>query len=139
MRIYFFIYSIAAFVWLSALSVLAEDFPTSPHSGSTISETSRYEIVQSHLMAKLTFCLDRFCGSISQLVRTASDGMAWEAMYIERQPPCAMDGKAHYQLFSSSLAARHTFLLNTDTGATWLLMKRENKEKVETTIWSLFE
>ena len=65
--------------------------------------------------------------------------MAWEAMPIEKLPQCAKDGMSHYQLFSSSIAARHTFLMNTDTGVTWLLTTVVGRDKSEFSQWELFE
>lgn len=117
---------------------VAQDLPIAPHSSSTMSDSNRYEIVQSHLAAKWTFRLDRFCGFVSQLVQAKSGDMTWAAMPIEKQPTCVMDGRIYYQLFSSSLAARHTFLINTDTGTSWLLTTRVNRDKTESVAWSLF-
>ncbi len=137
MRTCVFIYLLTS--WTLTFSARAQDSPTAPHSSSTMSGTNKYEIVQSHLAAKWTFRLDRFCGVVSQFVRTTSGNVTWEAMPIEKRPTCEMDGKIHYQLFSSSLAARHTFLMNTDTGTSWLLTTRLNRDQTESAVWELFE
>jgi hypothetical protein len=139
MRTCFFAYLLIALVWLSPFSARAQDSPIAPHTGSTLSDGNRYEIVQSHLAARWTFRLDRFCGFVSQYVSTSTGGVTWEGMPIEKRPACVMDGKIHYQLFSSSLAARHTFLMNTDTGTTWHLTTRVNRDKTESASWNLFE
>ena len=120
------------------IPVRAQEMPVPPHSSSTISPSARYEIVQSHLAAKWTFRLDRVCGFVSQLVGTRDGGTAWEAMPIEKHPNCVGDSASHYQLFSSSLAARHTFLMNTDTGTSWVLTTRVNRDKSESALWQLF-
>jgi hypothetical protein len=112
---------------------------TPPHTSSTISSSDRYEIIQSHLAARWTFRLDRFCGSVSILVSTKDDGTTWESMDIDSKPACKADGRTHYQLFSSSLAAKHTFLMNTDTGATWLLVSRKSTDGAAYDAWDLFE
>ena len=65
-------------------------------------------------------------------------GTAWEAMPIQKLPNCVDDSARHYQLFSSSLAAGYTFLMNTDTGTTWVLTT-DNNGKNESTLWELFE
>jgi hypothetical protein len=104
----------------------------------TVSPNGRFEIVQSHLAAKWTFRLDRICGSVSQLVGTRNNGTAWEMMLIEKLPTCTNDGKTHYQLFSSSLAARHTFLMNTDTGISWVLTTRTYRDGSEV-VWARFD
>jgi hypothetical protein len=122
------------------IAVKAQEMPIPPHSSSTLAPNARYEIVQSHLAAKWTFRLDRVCGFVSQLVKTRDGGAAWEAMPIEKLPNCVDDSARHYQLFSSSLAARHTFLMNTDTGTTWVLTTHvNNRDKSESTAWELFE
>jgi hypothetical protein len=123
----------------SPISAGAQEMPIPPHSSSTISPSARYEIVQSHLAAKWTFRLDRVCGFVSQLVQTRAGGTAWEAMPIEKLPECVDDSARHYQLFSSSLAARHTFLMNTDTGASWVLVTHTNKDKSESAVWQRFD
>jgi hypothetical protein len=115
-----------------------QDTTTPPHTSSTISLNNRFEIIQSHLAAKWTFRLDRVCGFVSQLVRTREDRTAWEKMLIEKLPACANDGKTHYQLFSSSLAARHTFLINTDTGTSWVLTTRAMRDGSESAVWLPF-
>jgi hypothetical protein len=117
----------------------AQDTFIPPHTSSTISSTDRYEIVQSHLAAKWTFRLDRFCGSVSILVSTTGDGTAWQNMTVEAKPPCKLDGRTHYQLFSSSLAARHTFLMNTETGKTWLLVSHKAADGTTSDGWDLFD
>lgn len=130
----------AALFFLSFWSCAAQsqDMPISPHAHSTISEKSRYEIVQSHLAAKWTFRLDRFCGHVAQYVSTPNGGFVWQPMLIERLPKCLEDGNVHYQLFSSSLAARHTILINVDSGVSWLLATVTNKGQ-EIAVWQLFE
>jgi hypothetical protein len=60
-------------------------------------------------------------------------------MSIKHQPNCVNDSMSHYQLFSSSLAARHTFLMNTDTGMTWVLTSHTNRDKSESLQWERFE
>ena len=139
MRTCGFIYLLTPLVGFLPFSARSQDLPIAPHTSSTMSDTNRYEIVQSHLAAKWTFRLDRFCGFVSQYVKTTSGDVTWEPMFIEKRPTCVMDGKIHYQLFSSSLAARHTFLMNTDTGTSWLMTTHLNKDKTKSAAWTLFE
>jgi photosystem II stability/assembly factor-like uncharacterized protein len=124
----------------SAVPISAQELPTvPPHSSSTVPPNARYEIVQSYIAAKFTFRLDRVCGLISQLVKTQDGGTAWEFMPVERRPACATDGESHYQFFSSSLAARYTFLMNTDTGMTWILTTHTNPDETQACEWERFE
>ena len=50
--------------------------------------------------------------------------------------------KPHFQIFTSGLAARHTFLIDNDTGKTWLVVssKRKGKDEVEyeMNVWQPF-
>ena len=96
-------------------------------------------MVQSSLAAKWTFRLDKVCGNVSQLVSTTKDAMTWESMGIVSAVKCNNDGKNRFQIFTSGLAARHTFLMNTENGKTWILTSYTNKEGNEFNGWSIFE
>lgn len=45
---------------------------------STVPDSARFEVVQSPLLAKLTFRLDRFTGDTWQFVSTKDKSYAWE-------------------------------------------------------------
>ena len=109
------------------------------HSSTTLGQQARYEIVQSTLAARWTFRVDRVCGTISQLASTANDGVIWEPMLVLGLPKCTPDGKVRYQLFTSGLAARHTFLMNTENGKTWQVRTSTDSKGTEITAWFLFE
>jgi hypothetical protein len=100
--------------------------------------TSRYEIVQSPLAAKWTFRLDKYCGQVSQLVKTKDDDVAWESMPVVGLIKCLSDSRPRFQLFSSGLAARHTYLLNVETGQSWVLSTVKDKKQGEITGWFPF-
>jgi hypothetical protein len=136
-RRYFF--APLALIFLPILISAQELSTTPPHSSSTVSPNARYEIVQSDLAARWTFRLEKVCGYVFQLVKTQDGGAAWEIMSIQQQPNCVNDSMSHYQLFSSSLAAHHTFLMNTDTGMTWVLTSHTNRDKSESLQWERFE
>lgn len=95
---------------------------------------ARFEVVQSGLAARWTFRLDRYCGRVHQLVKTKDDDVAWDPMQVVGLPACSTDGRPYYQIFTSGLAARHTFLINTITGRSWVLLDQEG-----TPIWSPFD
>ena len=108
---------------------------TSPVAGA------RFEMLQSTLVARLTFRLDRFAGRVWQLVRTKDDDNVWEetpVVDLKIQP----SGRARFQLFTSGLAARHTFLLDGDTGKTWQVVtakrKRSDGTEYEYQTWQPF-
>jgi hypothetical protein len=48
------------------------------HQFSSVPDTSRFEIVQTELGAKYTFKIDKYNGTVYQLVKTKGDGLAWE-------------------------------------------------------------
>jgi len=131
-----FIYFCTFFINLT----FAQDNNVTIHSSSSVSSQSRYEVIQSTLAAIWTFRLDRVCGQISQLVSTKNEGTAWQSMKIDGIPKCNFDGKNRYQLFTSGLAARHTFLINTETGKSWVLRTyTDNQAGEKSSAWFQFE
>jgi hypothetical protein len=98
------------------------------HQSTTSPAGSRYEVVQSTLAARWTFRLDKYTGRVWQLVRTKDDASTWEEMRVFDRPPVANPSRARFQIFTSGLAARHTFLFDADSGKTWLVVTGKRKE-----------
>lgn len=119
------------------INAQGEDHP--PHAQTTSPPTARFEVVQSHLTAKWTFLLDKYTGNVFQLVKTKDDEMSWEKMKVYDLPAPKADLKVRYQIFTSGLAARHTFLLNIETGDTWLLVTGKDSKGIEYHAWQPFE
>ena len=121
--------------------LLAQE-PTDIHQQTTPPPNARFEIVQSELAAKWTFRLDRFKGRVAQLVRTKDDDNAWEDMEVIGLGPVQNPTRARFQLFTSGIAARHTFMIDTDTGKTWVLVsskrKRDDGTEEEVSGWQPF-
>lgn len=90
------------------------------HQSTTTPTDARFEIVQSQLAAKWTFRLDRYKGRIYQLVRTQEGGLTWEIMVVQGLPNVSPT-RPRFVIFTSGIAARHTFLMDCDTGQTWVL------------------
>ena len=134
------IYLIATAIIASAASslVYAQQENTPPHAATTIPPSARYEIIQSQLAAKWTFKLDRVCGNIAQLAQDKNENLIWENMLVIDLPKCSADGKVRYQAFTSGLAAKHTFLMNLDTGKTWAITRFGANEN-EYTAWRPFK
>ncbi len=105
------------------------------HNSTTLSSQAKYEIVQSSLAARFTFRVDKVCGNISQLVVTKNDDQVWAPMSVIKLPSCNNDGKIRYQLFLSGIAARYTFLMNTDNGKTWQIRSFINNSGNEDSAW----
>lgn len=128
-----------AFLLCLSLSIKAQDEEYPPHVQTTAPPSSRFEIIQSHLAARWTFLLDKTSGKIKQLVRTKNDDLTWEDMFVSGLPKVPIDAKVRYQLFSSGLAAKHTFLLNVDNGQTWVLTTLKDEKLGDTTMWLPFK
>lgn len=106
------------------------------HQSTTVPDSARFEIVQSPLLAKLAFRLDRFTGETWQFVSTKDNSYTWQR--IERIPlqnDKRVIGKANYQIFLSGIRAQVTVLMNTTTGASWYIAE-DTKEGV---FWSPME
>jgi hypothetical protein len=116
----------------------ADETFTPPNEQTLAPATSRYEIIQSQLAAKWTFKIDKYCGNISQLVKDKDDDVTWDAMPVLHLPKCTNDSRVHFQLFTSGLAARHTFMLNVDTGRTWVLTTSKDEKLGDITGWVPF-
>lgn len=132
---------ILVLILISLISMLCQAQTRDPvsHTSSTVGGQARYEIVQSALAARWTFRLDRVCGNVSQVVLTKSETMTFENMLILGLPKCTSDGKIRYQLFTSGIAARHTYLLNTDTGKAWQVQILKDKEGNDFSAWVAFD
>ena len=134
---------VAAVILLLTLSgnLLAQQ-TSDIHQQTTAPAGARFELVQSELAAKWTFRLDRFTGRISQLVKAASGGNAWEDMIILGLPSTTGTPHAKFQICTSGLAARHTFLIDVETGRTWVISSEKTTDKEgheqESSAWEPF-
>jgi hypothetical protein len=100
--------------------------PTSeyrPHEKTSLPAAARYEIIQSAVAAKITLRLDRWSGEVDQMVSRADSSIGWQGVPRELNPVRDQQivAEANYQIFSSGIAIRYTFLINSNTGATWQL------------------
>ena len=118
--------SLAALAMAIHGAVLLGEQSSDVHQWTAVPSNARFEIVQSELEAKWTFRLDRFTGHVSQLVRTTEDDNRWEAMPIVEDPQVASPNRPRFQIFTSGISAKHTFMIDTDTGRTWRLVTVSN-------------
>jgi hypothetical protein len=120
----------------------ADDFPPPPHQHTSPPTNARFEVLQSSLAAKWTFRLDRYTGRIWQLVKTKDDDPKWEEMPVLERPASQAAGKPRFQLFTSGLAARHTFLIDTESGKSWIVVSGKRKSidgsDYDITLWQPF-
>jgi photosystem II stability/assembly factor-like uncharacterized protein len=93
------------------------------HEKTSVPPECRFEILQSSLAAKLTLKVDKFTGTVSQIVETKDGGKTWQPITKRPHPLDKTEpGKVNYQVFTSGLALKFTFLINVNTGATWQLL-----------------
>lgn len=130
---------LSALIVLMPLGVAAQDEQSPPHSQTSAPATSRFEIVQSHLAAKWTFLLDKYSGAVYQLVTTKDDGLAWENIPVKGLPKPTTPSRVRYQLFTSGIAARHTFLINIETSKTWYIVNTKDEKGNEILAWEPFD
>jgi hypothetical protein len=88
-------------------------------------QEARYEIIQSSFIAKMTLRLDRYNGGVDQLVSRVDSTIGWQQIPRRTHPylDTRIVGRPNYQIFTSGIAARYTFLINVTTGATWELVE----------------
>jgi hypothetical protein len=121
---------------------LAQTYPSPPHQLTSPIAGARFEIVQSPLAARWTFRLDRYAGRVWQFVTTQDANSTWQEMVVIDLPKLQAQTRPRYQIFTSGLAARHTFLIDSETGKTWVLAKamRTNSDgtQSEYSLWQQF-
>jgi hypothetical protein len=108
-------------IFIISLIVMSFSFAEDININQTTSTpiNARYEIIQSTIFARNTFRLDRFTGHVSVLAMTPSEDIIWDNMEIIDLPKIKKANKPRFQIFTSGLAARFTFLIDTETGKTW--------------------
>ena len=112
---------------LCRVETMAQGLQSANHQASTPPSDARFEVIQSGLAAKWTFKLNRVTGDVYQLAMDKKENLVWEKIYVLPHPkgaPITSD-KPRFQIFSSGLAAKYTFLLDTQTGATWQIVSSE--------------
>ena len=116
--------TLALTILLGTFSAAAQDLPADKHQQTTPPPNARFEIIQSELSARWTFRLERYTGRVYQLVKVPDTSSTWQVMPMSPRPSPGPSKHAHFQIFTSGLAARHTFLMDTDSGFTWMLVSR---------------
>lgn len=79
---------------------------------------------EDFLYFSITFIIDKYTGDILQLVERKDKTLTWQHIQREKSnKDVQKQDLINYQLFSSGLGIRHTYLLNTSSGLTWQLVK----------------
>jgi len=103
---------------------------------SSAPDTARYEIVQSELGVKITLKINKYDGQVYLLVE-GKKKLAWQLMAVDKHTQDKkIPGKVNYQIFTSGLGVKFTFLLNVNTGATWQLATETEYNEL---FWSALE
>lgn len=95
-----------------------------------VTDSARYEIIQSPIKRAHTFKLDKFTGCIWQIVETKAGNLKWDYMYVENRLDLLGDDTLSYprfQIFLSGMVAADAYLLDTKTGNIWKLVRDENE------------
>lgn len=109
------------FILFLATSICAQ-VQTYNSKSTSFPNDSRYELIQSELAAKLTFKVDKYSGDVYQLVLASDQSLTWQLIIREKSRNDKQNAnRVNYQLFTSGLAVKYTFLLNLNSGATWQL------------------
>ena len=99
------------------------------HERTLAPSTARYEFIQSHIAARNSFRVDKYTGKVYQIVQTKDGDLTWQVIEKLKHPAdTAIDKKVNYQMFTSGMAAKLTFLMNVNTGATWQLTQDTETE-----------
>ena len=116
---------------LASAASLAADVDVNVRSSqaTTAPPGARFEILQSTIAAKATFRLDRYTGRVWELAKTKDDETVWQETRVLDRPQIQTPTRPRFQIFTSGLALRHTFMIDGDTGRTWLLVTGKEKEK----------
>ncbi len=102
---------------------------------STEMNDARFEVIQSPIIRKYTFYLDKCEGKVYQLVTTNSGGYAWELMNIYSYESNVEYTEPTYQIFLSGIVVADSYLVDTKTGRIWILVRRED----DTILWEEME
>jgi len=99
---------------------------------------ARFEVIQSQLAAKVTIKLDRFTGDSFLMVSKDEGSTGWQRIPRDDhslQPATKEARRPNYQIFTSGLAVKFTYLMNVSSGATWQLIESHD----ESLKWSPIE
>lgn len=87
-------------------------------------DNGRYEIVQSEMMRKLIFLLDKYTGDVYQNVLTSGNERSWRKLHKAGvSNDSTPQTQINYQLFIGGISVQDIFLLNINTGETWYIYK----------------
>ncbi|GBE29028.1 hypothetical protein BMS3Bbin04_00035 [bacterium BMS3Bbin04] len=108
---------------LSVSTLSLAQVSTYSYVSTVIGDGSRYEIIQSPLLRKLTFKLDKRNGFVYQLTLKNDGSTGWATMNVIARDKTLIAGDQSFQIYCSGTMARDTFMLNIHDGTTWNLVE----------------
>lgn len=100
---------------------------------SPLPPNARFCIVQSIILRKQTFMLDRYTGEVYQMVKSKSGEYSWQKMRVlglNHSPDLSKNKSPHFLIFLGSMQARDAFLLDTTSGQSWKIFEdSDTKER----------
>lgn len=124
------ILAITCLIWIT-LSTFAQ-VDTRPAVSSSLTG-DRFEIIQSPIILRQVFRLDKFTGDVYVISDTGDDEIQWKKI---DNPLLEFYGKLDdkksisYQLFISGATVRYCFLMNIKNGMTYILSKGTDTGKL---------
>ena len=111
---------------MSLLNVYADDNYSAVR---TSVDNGRYEIVQSEIMRRLIFLLDKYTGDVYQNLLSTKDERVWRKLKkVGSTNDVTPQTQINYQLFVGGFSINDIFLLNINTGETWYIFKDTETE-----------
>lgn len=100
----------------------------------TSTEGGRYEIVQSEIVRKCCFKLDKYTGDVYQLVVKSDGEKTWQKMtVIGLVFDKIKENTINFQIFLGGMAVSDCFMINIYTGKTYLLYSDKDTDEL---FWS---
>ena len=111
---------------MSLLNVYADDNYSAVR---TSVDNGRYEIVQSEIMRRLIFMLDKYTGDVYLNLLSTKDERVWRKLKkVGSTNDVTPQTQINYQLFVGGFSINDIFLLNINTGETWYIFKDTETE-----------
>lgn len=111
---------------MSLLNVYADDNYSAVR---TSVDNGRYEIVQSEIMRRLIFMLDKYTGDVYLNLLSTKDERVWRKLKkVGSTNDVTPQTQINYQLFVGGFSINDIFLLNINTGETWYIFQDTETE-----------
>ena len=91
----------------------------------TAAPDGRFEIVQSEIIRKNTFKIDKCTGRIWMLCSSNAGVSWWSEMYREDYSQEDYKNGINFQIFMGGMMARDCFVMDVNNGKTWMLTESD--------------